>query len=267
LQPDIYDIFELFANNLADASGKILRDMFQNGAKTINVEQKADLSPVTAADRAVEQLLRQTIEQNFPTHGIVGEEFGNARETAEYKWVLDPIDGTKSFIAGYPIFTTIISLLHNDVPVLGIIDQPILRERWLGVAGKGTFYNGAQLPALKNHKTLAQANIATTSTPYFSADEAEFFKNLSAKSNSTILGGDAYAYAMLASGRIDAVIDSGMKPYDFCALAPIVAGVCGVITDFSGDPLTQHSNGKIIASANAGLHKEILKNVCALTKL
>jgi inositol-phosphate phosphatase/L-galactose 1-phosphate phosphatase/histidinol-phosphatase len=261
MQPHIYDNFITFANKLADASSSLLRELFQNGTDSINAEQKADQSPVTEADRAVEQLLRERIEQNFPNHGIVGEEFGNLHETAEYKWVIDPIDGTKSFIAGYPIFTTLIAILHNDIPILGIIDQPILRERWLGMLGKGTFFNGAELRNLKNEKPLAKANIATTSTPYFSAIEAEFFKNLSARCNSTILGGDAYAYAMLASSRIDAVIDCGMKPYDFCALAPIVAGVGGVISDFAGNPVTLHSNGKIIASANAGLHKEILENL------
>jgi len=258
MQPQICDNFMTFANNLANASGSLLRELFQNGADSINVEQKSDQSPVTAADKGVEKLLREMIEENFPNHGIIGEEFGNLRESAEYKWVLDPIDGTKSFIAGYPIFTTLIALLHNDVPVLGIIDQPILRERWLGIVGKGTFFNDAELPNLKNKKPLAKANIATTSTPYFSAREAEFFKNLSAQSNSTILGGDAYAYAMLTSGRIDAVIDCGMKPYDFCALAPIVDGIGGIITDFAGNPVTMHSNGKIIASANAKLHAEIL---------
>lgn len=261
MQPQICDNFIKFANKLADSSGALLRELFQNGTKSITAEQKADQSPVTEADKGVEQLLREMIEKIFPNHGIVGEEFGNLRETAEYKWVLDPIDGTKSFIAGYPIFTTLIALLHNDVPILGIIDQPILRERWLGVVGKGTFFNDVELPKLQNDKPLAKASIATTSTPYFSASETEFFKNLSAKSNSTILGGDAYAYAMLASGRIGAVIDSGMKPYDFCALAPIVAGVGGLISDFAGNQITLNSNGKIIASAHAKLHAEILENL------
>ena len=250
-----YNELFIFANELADASGEILREWF---GRRVSIEQKSDLSPVTQADRAVEEKLRLMIAEKFPNHGIVGEEFGNTHENAEYKWVLDPIDGTKSFIAGYPIFTTLIALLHNDIPVIGVIDQPILRERWAAISGQQTLFNNTPLPHLQNQKSLKQAAIATTSTIYFTPSQAEKFGNLSQTSASVTLGGDAYAYSMLVSGRLDVVVDAGMKPYDFCALPPIIEGVGAVISDWVGGKLSLQSDGNIIASASEKLHAEAL---------
>jgi inositol-phosphate phosphatase/L-galactose 1-phosphate phosphatase/histidinol-phosphatase len=172
--------------------------------------------------------------------------------------VIDPIDGTKAFIAGYLTFTTLIALLYEGKPVIGLIDQPILKQRWSAISGQQTLLNSATMPATANEKTLKQATIATTSTGYFSAEQEEQIKELKAKSANLILGGDAYAYAMLANGRIDIVLDVAMKPYDFCALAPIIKGVGGVITDWEGKPLTLHSDGSVIATASKELHKTCL---------
>ena len=239
-----------FANRLADASGEILRAAYRQPIAAI---RKSDASPVTAADREVESTLRTLIEAQYPDHGIVGEEFGVARPDARYKWVLDPIDGTRSFIAGYPLFTTLISLVCDGVPVLGIIDQAILRERWVGVEGKVD-------PGLRrdDKKKLGSAVIATTSIDYFTPVQLETFQKLKSQCANTVLGGDAYAYAMLASGQIDIVVDAGLKPYDFCALKPVIEGAGGVITDWSGAPLTLASDGRVIAAANATLHKAAL---------
>lgn len=244
-----------FALNLADASGETLRRWFNT---PISAAQKADASPVTEADREVEQKIRSMISETFPQHGIIGEEFGNIRSDSPYLWVIDPIDGTKSFIAGYPIFTTLISLFYNNKPVLGIIDQPILRERWTAVSGEKTLYNSLPLSAPTTGKTLEKANIATTSLTYFSAEEAFKFNKLKEKSSTVIYGGDAYAYAMLASGKIDIVIDAGLKLYDFCALLPIIEGAGGIITDWAGDPLSLNSDGRVIACINKELHEHAL---------
>lgn len=260
MQKNNYIQYLEFANALADASGEILRYGFKTGYK---VEQKADLSPVTQLDIAVEERIRALIEEKFPEHGIVGEELGNIREESPYQWVIDPIDGTKAFIAGKTTFTTLIALLHHEKPMLGIIDQPIQKERWAGVSSERSFYNTTPLPRLNNQKSLQTANISTTSTDYFTEEQAAKFAKLCEKAENCILGGDAYAYGLLASGNLDAVVDAGMKPYDFCALAPVIEGVGGIITDWAGKPLSLHSDGSVIACANKGLYGEALN----LTKL
>ncbi len=239
-----------FANLLADASGEILRAGFKT---KFNVEQKADSSPVTQIDIEVEKRIRCLIEAEFPDHGIVGEEFGNIRVESPYQWVIDPIDGTKSFIAGNPTFTTLIALLHDGKPIIGIIDQPILRERWAAISGQKTLFNNEPLPHLIDNKKLAQATLSTTSTDYFSDVQANKFASLKNSVANTSLGGDAYAYAMLASGKLDIVLDAGMKPYDFCALPPIIEGVGGLISDWQGKSLTLSSDGSVVACANKEL--------------
>lgn len=244
-----------FANILADASGGILRHGFKTTPK---VRRKYDLSPVTQIDIDVETRLRSMIEERFPEHGVIGEELGNTNENAEYQWVIDPIDGTRSFIAGYPLFTTLIALLREGKPILGVINQPILYERWAAISGGETSYNNSPLPLLKGNNILSQTNIATTSTEYFTSKQAEKFAGLRDAAANTILGGDGYAYAMLASGKLDIVVDAAMKPYDFCALAPIIEGVGGVISDWEGNPITSSSDGSVIAAANKKLHSEAL---------
>lgn len=249
MQPDISKLenFLEFAHSLADTSGDILRKSFE---KPISMEQKADSSPVTQIDKAVEVSIIKLIKDEYPDFGIVGEEFGNINETAKYKWVIDPIDGTKSFIAGYPLFTTLIALLDGGKPVLGIIDQPILQKRFSAISGQNIKPNN-------NSKKLNEAVVATTSTHHFSYSEAQKFEVLRKSCATTILGGDAYAYAMLTTGRIDIVVDAGMKPYDFCALAPIIEASGGVITDWNGNPLSLNSDGTVVACASKELHAAV----------
>lgn len=254
--PNNSDEYLKFANILADSGGEILRHRFNN---PVNTNIKPDASPVTAVDIEVETKIRSLIEENFPDHGIIGEEFGNTRTKSPYQWIIDPIDGTKSFIAGYPLFTTLISLFFNNKPLIGVIDQPILKERWSAVSGKATLFNNLPLPVLTTEKKLAKAIIATTSLTYFSSEELLKFNKLKGKSATAIYGGDAYAYAKLASGKIDIVIDAGLKPYDFCALIPIIEGVGGVISDWEGTPLTLTSSGRVLACKNRMLHSEALE--------
>ena len=245
-----------FANLLADASAEILRAGFKT---KLNVEQKADSSPVTQIDIEVEKRIRSLIEVEFPEHGIIGEEFGNIREDSPYQWVIDPIDGTKSFIAGETTFTTLIALLHNGKPIIGLIDQPVLRERWAAISGQTTLYNNKPLAILNNKNTLEKATISTTSIGYFTTGQEKKFAKLRNVAANTSLGGDAYAYAILASGKLDIVVDAGMKPYDFCALPPIIEGVGGIISDWAGKPLTLSSDGSVIACANKELHRQTLE--------
>ncbi len=242
------------ALQLSEAAGGVLRQYFR---QPMSVDSKADLSPVTVADREVERVMRALIEAEFPEHGIIGEEFGDVREAAEYQWVLDPIDGTRSFLGGYPLFTTLISLVHRRQPLLGLIYQPILNERWLCVSGGQTKLNDS--PArVRGGGALAQAVVATTSVDYFTPPQAEAFLRVKQACANTVLGGDAYAYAMLASGQVDVVVDAGLKPYDYCALAPIITGAGGVMTDWDGKPITLGCDGRVVAAGNAQLHAEAL---------
>ena len=239
---------------MADAAGDILRKTYR---QPITVDLKSDTSPVTQADREVESAMRNLIEAHYPEHGIVGEEFGNIRPGSPFQWVLDPIDGTRSFIGGYPLFTTLISLVHEGIPVLGIIYQPISGERWLGLTAQNTTLNKKAVTT-RATQDLAASVLATTSIDYFTAEQTDIFKELRKQCANTILGGDAYAYAMLASGHIDIVVDAGLKTYDFCALKPVIEGAGGIITDWKGAPLTLASDGRVLAAANSTLHKAAL---------
>lgn len=242
------------ALQMADASGEIQRRYFRT---PLPVESKKDESPVTLADRECESVMRALIQKNFPVHGIVGEEHGNIRSRARNQWVLDPIDGTRSFIAGEPSFTTLIALTRNKIPILGIIDQSISKQRWVGMEGHSATLNGKPV-SVRETTMLPKAAITTSSTDYFTKDEAQRYEQLRKVCKKSSLGGDAYAYAMLASGKSDIVIDAGMKPYDFCALKPVVEGAGGIITDWEGKPLTLTSDGRILAAATKELHKQAL---------
>lgn len=242
------------ALELSDAAGDVLRRYFR---QPVMRDIKADASPVTAADRDAEQAMRRLIERVYPDHGIIGEEFGNVREQAEYKWVLDPIDGTRAFLGGYPLFTTLISLVKDAKPVLGLIYQPIQQERWLCVAGGKTTLNNHPV-SVRGAARLADAVVATTSADYFTPEQAGQFQQLKRACAASVLGGDAYAYAMLASGQLDMVVDAGLKAYDFCALAPVVEGAGGVMADWDGQPISLASDGRVVAAASRALLDEAL---------
>jgi len=237
------------AQALADAAGAILRRYFR---KPIAVDEKSDRTPVTVADRAAEAAMRRLIADAFPEHGILGEEMGADRAEAEWVWVLDPIDGTKSFIAGIPLFGTLIALTHRGRPVLGIIDQPVLRERWIGAPGQPSTLNGAAIRT-RACTDLANATLYATAPEMFAGADARAFARLKSAVKLTRYGADCYAYAQLASGFIDLVAERDLKPYDFCALAPIIAGAGGSITDWQGSGLDLGSDGHVIACGDARL--------------
>jgi len=244
----------LLAQRLADAAGEAIRPWFR---QPFTIESKADASPVTQADRAAEAAMRAILEAERPRDGIIGEEYGRTREGAERLWVLDPIDGTRSFVAGRPIFGTLIALVEADKPVLGVIDQPIARERWLGAQGRPTTLNGAAVRA-RPCNALAAAHLATTGPGYFSADELARFGALSAAARDTLWGGDCYNYALLAAGHLDLVVEAGLKLHDLAALVPVVEGAGGRMCGWRGEPLTAQSDGRVVAMGDAALADEVL---------
>jgi histidinol phosphatase-like enzyme (inositol monophosphatase family) len=233
------------ANRLADAAGAAIRPYFRG---EIGLEAKADASPVTLADRAAEEAMRRILAAEAGRDGIEGEEFGIERESARRRWVLDPIDGTVSFAAGRPIFGTLIALLQDGFPVLGVIDQPIIGERWVGAMGQATTFNCAEVRT-RPCPDLSDALLATTSPTLFDDHAAEHFMALAAKTahRRMIWGGDCYNYGLLASGQIDLVCESGLKLHDFAALVPVVEGAGGTMADWNGEPLHAGSEGHVIA--------------------
>jgi histidinol phosphatase-like enzyme (inositol monophosphatase family) len=242
------------ASRLADAAGAAIRPYFR---AEFGLETKSDATPVTLADRAAEAAIRTILEAERPEEGIIGEEFGATRETASRVWVLDPIDGTRSFVGGRPIFGTLISLVEDGVPIVGLIDQPISGERWVGAVGQRTLFNGSPA-STRRCATLAQAVQATTSPAAFSEDRFRAFNRLIPATRDTLYGGDCYNYGLVAIGQIDLVVESGLKLHDFAALVPVVEGAGGVMCDWEGQPLTSSSDGHVIACGDAALLPEIL---------
>ena len=254
--------FAAFVDELATVSGETIRPFFRS---TLGVDDKGptgNFDPVTAADRAAEDAMRTLIKRNFPEHGIIGEEFGNERTDAEYVWVLDPIDGTKSFITGMTAWGTLIALTRNGEPVYGMMHQPFIREKFTG-DGTAAHYRG---PAgerdlhVRSCATLADAILLTTSPLLMKPDDRQRFGKVEDKVRLSRYGGDCYAYCMLAAGHVDLVIETELNPFDIVALIPVVTGAGGIITSWDGGPATK--GGRIIAAGDARVHKaamELLK--------
>lgn len=243
-----------FAGQLAELSGTVCRRYFRTD---MQISHKADASPVTIADRSAEEVIRRKIMERFPDHGLFGEEHGRINPDKTQSWIIDPIDGTKSFITGMPTFGTLIAHLSDGVPVLGLIDIPALSERWLGVAGRRTSFNGRPC-ATSDCAQLETARIYTTSPDMFDEPGWRDFTRISDRAALRRFGGDCYAYGLLASGHVDAVMEMSLEPYDFMALIPVIESAGGVISDWNGHPLDEHSKGRVLATATASLHGEIL---------
>ncbi|QKJ68044.1 histidinol-phosphatase [Deefgea piscis] len=240
-----------FAQKLADASAAVIARYYRTG---LAVDDKLDDSPVTQADREAEQVMRALIQAERPDEGIIGEEFGAERENADWVWVLDPIDGTKAFITGRPLFVTLIGLLYQGQPVLGLINQPIAKERWLGVIGQGCTLNGEAI-TVSQINDLARARVGTTGPQYFSERSWSLFNPFQAQGRFTVYGGDGYQYALVATGGLDVVIEEGLKLHDFAAVAPVVIAAGGMMTDWQGQALVKNSVGQVIASNGPVLHQ------------
>ena len=242
-----------FAHRLADAAGEIVRPAARSRRV---VHRKADASPVTEIDRAVELRLREMIAARYPAHGVIGEEFGDDRGEAEHVWVLDPVDGTKAFMAGLPVYGTLIALARGGHPALGIIDQPVTRDRWTGIGGRGTWYNGERVHTDACDR-LSDALACTTSAEYYEGDDAHAFRRIASRARWIVYGGNCLAFAQVACGLVDVAVETRVGVHDYCALVPVIASAGGVMTGWRGEPLTLDPapGGRILASGNRAVHE------------
>ena len=239
------------AEAAAEAAAAAIRPWFRAGVAS---DLKADESPVTVADREAEAAMRAVLAAHFPDHAILGEEAGEDRAGARYRWVLDPIDGTRAFITGRPTFGTLVALLDGEVPVLGLIDQPVTGERWLGVAGQPTVFRGPYgTPGCRPCPDLADAELSCTSPSIFRKHEGPKWERLAGQVRRVSWGGDCYAYGLLALGQIDIVAEATLKLWDWAALVPVIAGAGGSITDWAGRPLHSGSDGTVLALGDPSL--------------
>lgn len=257
-----HDASMRFAQTLADAASPLTLGRFR---QSFEVDTKRDESPVTIADRETEAELRAMIARRYPDHGILGEEHGRERLDAEYVWVIDPIDGTRSFISGWPLWGTLIALLRDGRPLLGVIDAPAVGERWSAQVGEPTRLNGEPC-RVSGCETLAEARFYTTSPFYFAADERKGLDQVMEQAALVRFGGDCYGYGLLASGHIDLIIETGLEPYDYLALVTVVEGAGGVISDWRGRPLGLDSCGQVIAAASTELHRQALAMIAAAAR-
>ena len=249
------DEFATLANSMADKAGEIIKKYFR---QPLDIERKDDDSPVTIADREVEKALRKMIEKERPDDGILGEEYGLQESKSGLTWLIDPIDGTKSFMIGRPTFGTLIALCEDITPKLGIIDQPILKERWVGIDGKQTTFNGKPAKTA-SCKSFHDATIGSTSPTMFMklTDYGRAYEIFETTGNRFSWGGDCYMYGLLASGHLDIAFEEDLSAHDFAALVPVVKGAGGHISDWRGDELTLNSVGKVIALGDPELWPEV----------
>jgi histidinol phosphatase-like enzyme (inositol monophosphatase family) len=255
--------FAAFVEKLADVAADTILPFFRTSLRAEDKNAGGMFDPVTEADRAAEAAMRRLIQATFPHHGIIGEEFGPVQSEAEYVWVLDPIDGTKSFIAGMPVWGSLIGLLHNGCPAYGMMVQPFTLERFTG-DGKGAVWRGPGCDhrmterklATRRCEKLAHATLMTTSPLLYSTAKLKAFRRIEVRARLSRYGGDCYAFAMLAAGHVDCVIEPDLKAHDIVALVPIVEGAGGIVTCWDGGNPAR--GGDVVASCNGRIHDEAL---------
>lgn len=257
-----------FIETLASQAGEAILPFFRT---TLSVQDKgrdvvgAVFDPVTEADRAAETVIRRRIREAFPSHGILGEEFDDERLDAEHVWVIDPIDGTRAFLCGLPVWGTLIGLMRHQSPVLGVMHQPYTGEMFIGDGGSAHVKGprGLRELAVRRCNRLEDATLMTTDPRLFKGPEQEAYAAIEQRVKLTRYGTDCYAYAMLAAGQVDLVIESGLKPYDIVALIPIIEGAGGVVTTWAGE--SAKDGGRIIAAGSAELHAAALAHLSGVT--
>ena len=247
--------FAGFATRLAGAAREVVLGHYR---KSFEIIAKDDESPVTIADRNAEQAMRRLIEAEYPDHGIEGEEHGIVRENARYLWVLDPIDGTKSFVIGRPLFGTLIALLEDGEPILGIIDHPALNERWIGGKDYPTELNGRRVK-VRACPGLADTFATSTTPDLFEGDQVDKFQALVGAVRQMSYGGDCYGYSQLSAGMLDLVVENGLKNYDHQALVPVIEAAGGIVTDWNGNPMRRGAEGHILATGDRRVHDAALE--------
>jgi myo-inositol-1(or 4)-monophosphatase len=251
--------FAAFVDRLATVSGEAILPFFRTSLGVENKGGPGTFDPVTAADRAAETAMRALIREHFPGHGIVGEEFGSDRDDAEYVWLLDPIDGTKSFICGLPAWGTLIALTRGGEPVYGMMHQPFTRERFTGDGAAARYRGPAGERTLRVRRcaALGEAILTTTSPLLMKEGDRRIFQKVEAQVRLSRYGGDCYAYCMLAAGHIDLVIETELKPYDILPLIPIIAGAGGIVTAWDGG--SPKAGGRIVAAGDRRVHEQAMK--------
>jgi len=242
------------AIEISEAANAIPMRYFRSG---VAVEDKADESPVTVADRETEKAIRAALEARFPDHGIFGEEFGKSRADAEFTWIIDPIDGTRSFICGVPMFGMLLGVLHNGAPVAGVIRMPALGEVFGGAIGAGATMNGKPI-ACRRSATAGDARTFINEAIRMVDREPALLRKLMGFGHTRRFFNDCYAFALLAMGQIDAVVDFDLQPYDYLPAVPVIEAAGGIVTDWHGEKLGLKSNGTVVAAANAELHQALL---------
>lgn len=252
-----------FVHKLATVSGEAILPFFRT---SIGVEDKSRgraFDPVTAADRAAEQVMRKLIKEHFPEHGIIGEEFANERADASCVWALDPIDGTKSFIAGMPAWGTLIGLLKDGVPVYGMMHQPFIRERFFGNGATAHYQGpaGERRLLARDCGRIEDAILFTTSPLLMSDDDRTAFGEVEQRVRLSRYGGDCYAYCMVAAGLVDLVIETGLQDHDVIALIPVIEGAGGIVTNWEGGPAT--GGGRVVAAGSKAVHAAALELLAA----
>lgn len=250
--------FGAFIDQLAAVSGDAIRPFFRTALSVEDKSRGGVFDPVTAADRAAELAMRTLIRRNFPAHGIIGEEFGPERPDALFVWLLDPIDGTKSFISGMPAWGTLIALTRHEEPIFGMVHQPFIGERFTGdgLAARYRGPAGDRTLLVRACATLADAVLYTTSPRLMNAADRAAFSAVEEAVRLSRYGGDCYAYCMLAAGHVDLIIETELKPHDVAALIPIVTGAGGVITTWEG--ASAQAGGRIVAAGDRRVHAATL---------
>lgn len=262
MTPDVLASLVPVLHELADHAESVALRYFR---KPLAVEDKADESPVTRADREAESAMRQLLETRFPEHGILGEEHGHSGRDREWQWILDPIDGTRAFISGLPLFGTLIALAHEGVPVLGMMALPALGERWWTASATHAEHRIAYpewqtAPAQVSGKTtLAEAYAYSTDPAMFSPEQQARLEPVQRQVKMQRFGGDCYSYGLLASGHIDLVLEADLKPYDIAGPAAVITAAGGRVTDWSGQSvLAPGWDGTVVAAASDSLHQNVL---------
>ena len=239
---------------ITEQASAIPRRYFRSG---FEVDHKLDESPVTIADRETEQFIRDALQKQFPDHAIFGEEFGRDNIDSEYEWIIDPIDGTRSFVSGMPLYGMLLALLKNGEPQFGIVRMPELDEVYVG-DGKTAYRNSSEILSTSNTASLNDAIVYINEGEKIAHKSAELFSRLTASGRVMRLSYDCYPHALLAAGEIDLVIDFDLKPYDYLSLIPVVEGAGGVTTDWQGQTLTMASKGDVISAATPALHQQAM---------
>ena len=251
--------FAAFVDQLAAVAGETIRPFFRTALGIENKSLTGGFDPVTAADRAAETAMRTLIKRSFPEHGILGEEFAAERPDAEYVWVLDPIDGTKSFICGMPVWGTLIALTRRGAPIYGMMYQPFTREHFSGDGSAASYRGPAGDRALRARPCaeLADAVLLTTSPLLMRDVDRKSFGRVEKAVRLSRYGGDCYAYCMVAAGHADLIIETELKPYDVLPLIPIIEGAGGIITTWDNGPA--HAGGRVIAAGDKRVHAQALQ--------